>query len=259
MLPAIHPNAIISSQATIGHNNQIGNNVTIEGNVVLGNNNIIMNGAVIKSGTRIGDYNCVHEYAVVGGLPQDISFDARTISHVEIGDHNILREYVTINRATREHQATRLANHNYLMTNSHIAHDCQLANHIIIAPAAALGGHVHVDDRAFISGGVMIHQFVHIGSLAMIGGNSKVTKNALPMMITDGNPASLRGLNIVGLKRNGYTSENIRMLKQIYRLINQPGAILENTLNDLRLKDHPLCDIYATFIETSKRGFHRNI
>ena len=259
MLPAIHPSAIISSQSILGQNNQIGNNVTIEDDVVLGSNNTIMNGVTLKSGTRIGNSNCIHEYAVIGGLPQDISFDARTISHVEIGDHNILREYVTINRATRKQQATRLGNHNYLMTHCHVAHDCQLANHIVVAPSAALGGHVFVDDRAFISGGVMIHQFVHIGSLAMLGGNSKVTKNALPMMITDGNPARLRGLNIVGLKRNAYTCEDIRMLKNIYRLINQPGVILENTLESLRLMNNPLCDIYATFIETSKRGFHRNI
>lgn len=254
---SIDSGAVISSQATVGMNNQIGNNVTIEEDVVLGDNNTILNGAVIKSGTRIGDNNNIHEYAVIGGLPQDLGFDAQTVSYVEIGDNNTLREYVTINRATQEKQATRLGDNNYLMTHCHVAHDCRLANHIVMAPSAGLGGHVHVDDRAFISGGVMAHQFVHIGSLAMIGGNTKVTQNVLPMMITDGNPARLRGLNIVGLKRNGYKADDVRVLKKIFNLIGQTGLLHEETLSELRSLDDPLGESFAVFIESSKRGFHR--
>lgn len=224
---------------------------------MLGDNNTILNGVVIKSGTRIGDNNIIHEYAVIGGLPQDLGFVMNTISYVEIGNQNTLREYVTINRATQEQQQTRLGSNNYLMTHCHLAHDCCLADHIIMAPSAALGGHVQVDDRAFISGGVMVHQYVRIGALAMIGGNTKVTQNVLPMMITDGNPARLRGLNIVGLKRNDYDADDMRVLKKIYKLIDQSGLLQENILDELRSLDKPLCDIYVDFIESSKRGFHR--
>jgi len=254
---SIHPGAVISSLAETGLNNQIGDNVTIEDDVVLGDNNTILNGVVIKSGSRIGDNNAIHEYAVIGGLPQDLGFDASTISYVEIGNRNTLREYVTINRATQERFATRLGDNNYLMTHCHVAHDCRLADDIIMAPSAALGGHVIVDDRAFISGGVMVHQYVHIGSLAMIGGNSKITQNVLPMMITDGNPARLRGLNIVGLKRNDYEMEDIRALKKIYNLIDQTGLLLEDTLEEMRSIDNLLGNSFANFIESSKRGFHR--
>lgn len=257
MTNKIDCSAIISSQASLGENNRIGAHVMIEDDVVLGDNNIIMSGAVIKSGTRLGNHNSIHEYAVIGGLPQDLGFDAQSKTFVELGDHNTLREYTTINRATKENKATRLGNHNYLMTHCHIAHDCQLANHIIMAPSAALGGHVHVDERAFISGGVMVHQFVHIGSLAMIGGNTKVTQNVLPMMITDGNPARLRGLNVVGLKRNGYKAGDIRVLKNIYSLINKTSLPLEETLQALRDMENDLGGIYADFIELSDRGFHR--
>ena len=256
MTQSIHPGAAISSQATLGQNNQIGANVIIEDDVVLGDNNTIMSGAIIKSGTRIGDHNCIHEYVVIGGLPQDLGFKTQTISYVELGDHNTLREYITINRATKEQQSTQLGNHNYLMTHCHVAHDCQLANHIILAPFTALGGHVHVDDRAFISGGVMVHQFVHIGSLAMVGGNTKVTQNILPMMITDGNPARLRGLNIVGLKRNGFKAEDLHWLKKIYALINQKSLSLEGRMKKLGAMDSPLGKHYADFIKLSQRGFH---
>ncbi len=257
MSQSIHPSAIISDKASLGKNNKIAANVIIEDDVILGDNNIIMAGAIIKSGSRLGDHNTIHEYAVIGGLPQDLGFDPNSISHVEIGNHNTLREYTTINRASKEQQATRLGDHNYLMTHCHIAHDCQLANHVIMAPSAALGGHVHVDERAFISGGVMVHQFVHIGTLAMIGGNTKITQNALPMMITDGNPARLRGLNIVGLKRNAYKSEDIRILKKVFQLIANNSLSLDDTLLALRNLKNDLASSYADFIEFSQRGFHR--
>jgi len=254
---SIHPSAIISAHATLGNNNKIAAHVIIEDDVVLGDNNIIMSGAILKSGSRLGNHNTIHEYAVIAGLPQDLGFEIQTKSYVEIGNHNNLREYVTLNRASKENQSTRIGDHNYLMSYCHIAHDCQLANHVIMAPSAALGGHVHVDDRAFISGGVMVHQFVHIGSLAMIGGNSKITQNVLPMMITDGNPARLRGLNIVGLRRNGYKTSDIRDLKKVYHLIADAKLSLENTLLALRNLNNDLAASYADFIEFSDRGFHR--
>ncbi len=257
MSNAIHPSAIVSESARLGENNTLGPHVIIEDDVRLGNGNTLMSGAVLKAGTRLGNDNTVHEYAVLGGLPQDLGFVAGKATCVEIGNGNTLREYVTVNRATKEGGATRLGNDNYLMVNAHIAHDCVLADNIILAPEAALGGHVQVQSRAFISGGVMVHQFTTIGSLAMVGGNAKITQDVLPYMITDGNPARLRGLNVVGLRRNGYNRDDVRVLKEIYQLINRSGLAQESFLARIAALDSPLATQFVRFIENAKRGFHR--
>ncbi len=256
MSNTIHPSAIVSEAASLGENNTIGPHVIIEEDVRLGNDNTLMAGVVLKAGSRLGDGNTIHEYTVIGGLPQDLGFDGRATA-AEIGNGNTLREYVTVNRATREGGATRLGNDNYLMVNTHIAHDCALADNIILAPEAALGGHVHVQSRAFISGGVMVHQFTTIGTLAMVGGNAKITQDVLPFMITDGNPARLRGLNVVGLRRNGYGRDEVRVLKEIYQLINRSGLAQEQFLARIASLDSPLARQFVQFIENAKRGFHR--
>ena len=253
----IHPSAIVSGQARLGDNNRIGPNVIIEDDVQLGDDNALMAGVVLKAGTRLGNGNTVHEYAVLGGLPQDIHFDAATTSWLEIGDHNTLREYVTINRASQDQATTRVGNHNYLMTEVHLGHDCVLGDHIVIAPGTGLGGFVEVADRAFISGGVMVHQFVHIGGYAMVGGNAKITRNVLPYMITDGVPARVRGLNLVGLQRAGFSREDIRTLKTAYQLIHRSGEPQAAIVSGLRAMSSPFTTELADFIQQARRGFHR--
>jgi len=252
----IHPTALVSAKASLGEHNQIGAGVSIEAGVTLGNNNTLMQGVVLKEGTRVGNDNTLHEYSVLGGLPQDLGFKDKP-TYVELGNGNVLREYVTVNRASQEETATRLGNDNYLMTQVHLGHDCVLANNVIIAPGTGLGGFVNVADKAFISGGVMVHQFVHIGTYAMVGGNAKITQNVLPYMITDGVPAVARGLNLVGLKRGGFRHNDIKILKSAYQLINRSGLPQETVIEHLREFNHELSTHLAEFMLSSKRSFHR--
>lgn len=258
MSNTIHPSAIVSEQAQLGEGNTIGAFAVIENDVKLGDNNTLLSGAVLKAGTTLGNGNTLHEHAVIGGLPQDLGFDADTVSSVEIGDGNVLREFVTIHRASKEKKATRLGNENYLMTQVHIGHDCVLENNIVIAPSTGLGGFVSVEDRAFISGGVMVHQFVHIGSLAMLGGNAKITQDVLPYMICDGNPAHINGLNKVGLRRAGLKMEDIRSLKKAYQIIFRGDEKLEQRLATLSQQNDVFSQHLSSFLQRANRGFHRD-
>ena len=257
MSNTIHPTAIVSKQALLGENNIIGPHVVIDANVQMGNGNTLMTGALLKEGVNIGNNNTIHEYAVIGGLPQDLGFDSATTSYVTIGNSNTLREYVTVHRASKADAFTQLGDENYLMTHVHLGHDCKLGNNVIIAPSSGLGGFVHVADRAFISGGVMVHQFVQIGTLAMIGGNAKITQDALPYMITDGVPASVRGLNLVGLRRAGCSRSDIQALKQAYQIIHRSAQPQQIILEELRQINSPYALNLAEFITGSNRSFHR--
>lgn len=253
----IHSTAIVSEQAELGDNNQIGPYAVIEADTVVGDGNIIAAHAVVKRRTRIADNNTIAEHAVLGGLPQDLGFTEGE-TEVEIGSGNVLREGVTINRATKDQSATRLGDNNYFMTQVHVGHDCQIGNHVIIAPSTGIGGHVHIQDRAFISGGVMVHQFVNIGAYAMIGGNSKITQDALPFFMTDGVPATVRGLNLVGLKRAGYRREDIRALKEAYRILFRSLDPLDDRIAEISAIDNKTVSQLTEFITASKRGFHRD-
>lgn len=253
----IHPSAIVSDKAKLGSGNQIGPFAIIEDDVQLGDNNIIASHVVLKNHTRLGNDNTLAEHVVLAGLPQDLGF-ADKITFVEIGNGNTLREGVTINRASKDNHATRLGNDNYLMALVHVGHDCQLGNNIIIAPSSGIGGHVQIADRAFISGGVMVHQFVQIGSYAMIGGNTKITRDTLPFMMTDGVPASVHGLNLVGLKRAGFKLDAIKALKEAYRILFRTPASLEVKLEQIQAIDNEHTRSLAVFISGSRRGFHRD-
>jgi UDP-N-acetylglucosamine acyltransferase len=248
----IHPTALVAPDADLGDDNIIGPYVTIESDVTIGNNNTFLQGAVIKDGSRIGDNNAIHEYAVIAGLPQDIGFDGKP-TQVRIGNNNVLREYVTISRATKADAPTTIGDDNFLMNQVHLGHDCVLANRIIIAPGTGLGGHVHVSDRAFISGGVMVHQFVQIGTIAMVGGNSKITKDVLPYMITDGVPAEPHGPNVVGLRRAGFDSENLRALKQAYKIIRRMNLSKDEVIAQLNKLNTDTANHLAEFILNSNR------
>lgn len=258
MSNTIHATALVSDKAQLGKGNVIGAFVVIEDDVILGDNNILLNGVVLKSGSNIGSENKIYEYAVIGGLPQDLSFDAAVSSYVKIGSKNTLREFVSISRASQENKATVLGDENYLMNQVHLGHDCELENNVIIAPGTGLGGFVSVEDKAFISGGVMVHQFVHIGSLAMIGGNAKITQDVLPFMMADGNPAQITGLNKLGLRRAGYKLDDVNVLKKAYKLLFSTESKLEQRLNQLSQLDHTSAYHLTSFIKASKRGFHRD-
>ncbi|MBI3562770.1 MAG: acyl-ACP--UDP-N-acetylglucosamine O-acyltransferase [Gammaproteobacteria bacterium] len=254
----IHSTAIVDASVRLGQDNCIGPYAIVEAEVELGNANQIAAHAVLKRGTRMGNNNQVYEHAVIGGIPQDLKFtDPNLLTYVQIGDNNVLREYVSINRASKPGQATVLGHGNFLMATAHIGHDCQLGNNNTLVVSAGLAGHVSVADKVFISGGVMVHQFCHIGSYAMLGGNAKITQDCLPYMITDGNPAQVRGLNLVGLKRAGFSTQELRLLKDAYHLLFMREKDLDSSLTALAQLQQPLTDQLRGFIQRAKRSFHR--
>ena len=254
----IHSSALVSKKAQLGENNVIGPFAIIEDDVQLGDGNQIAAHAVIKRFTSMGNDNLVYEQAVIGGWPQHLAYtDGSVQTFCQIGNGNIFREAVTINRAYHAGQSTVLGNQNFLMVTSHIGHDCVVGDEITMATSAGLGGHVTVGNKAFISGGVMVHQFTHIGRYAMIGGNSKITQDVLPFMITDGNPATVRGLNMVGLKRAGFSLADISTLKTAYQMLFKPGSLASN-LAQLDTLEHDLARELSEFVQAADRGFHRD-
>jgi len=252
----IHPTAIVASTAELGENNNVGPYTVIEDGAVLGDNNRVAAHSVIKRSVRMKNDNVIFEHAVLGGTPQYAGFDEAIETYLEIGSANIFREGTTVNCGIYKGENTRIGDRNFLMHAVHIGHDCLIANDITVGPSTGIGGHVEIFDKVVISGGVMVHQFGKIGRFAMVGGNAKITQDVLPFMITDGNPASVRGLNLVGLKRADFDLNDIKMLKKAYRLLFHGGA-QEDNLAAIQALNHALCDELCAFIARSERGFHR--
>ena len=250
----IHSTAVVAADARLGANVCIGPYAVIEEDVVLGDDCQIAAHAVIKRHTRLGARNRIAENAVIGGDPQDFKFRPDCISFTEIGDDNWLREGVTVHRGSREGSTTRLGNGCFLMAYSHIAHDCAVGNHVVMANTAGIAGEVAVHDRAFVAAAVTVHQFCRIGRHAMIGLSSKVVQDALPFCITDGNPGRARGLNIVGLRRNGFGKDEVAALKDAYRMLYSRVPLAE-ALARMKAMNSTAASELAGFIEASKRGF----
>ena len=230
----------------------------IEDDVILGDDCEIGAYAVIKRNTRMGARNRVFEHAVIGGDPQDYKFKSDTLSYTEIGDDNCFREGVTVHRGSRSDASTRIGNACFFMAYAHVAHDCQLGSGIVMVNNSGVAGEGVVGDKAIISGNVSVHQFCRIGRYAMIGLSSKVVQDALPFCITDGNPARARGLNLIGLRRNGFSRDEIAALKEAYRLIHQRVPLPE-ALALMDAMAGPLVAEFAAFIRTATqakgRGF----
>lgn len=252
----IHSTAIVSSGARLGDDVVVGPYAVIEDDTEIGARTRIHAHAVVRRYTRLGTGNAVHEGAVLGGEPQDLGFTEAATS-LEIGDGNRIRECVTIHRASKTGEATLVGSECFLMAYSHVAHDCRLGDRVILANNVALAGHVTIGDGAFLSGGVVVHQFCRIGRLAMIGGNTKVVQDCLPFVTTDGVPGQARGLNVVGLRRAGVGASQLRTLKEAYRLLLRSALPLEAALSKLAALQDPLVDVLAAFVRGSKRGFHR--
>ena len=250
----IHPTAVIDPGARIGAGVHIAAYAVIEGDVAIGEGCRIGAHAVIKRHTRMGARNRIGEHAVLGGDPQDLKFNPDTRSGVELGDDNVLREGVTIHRGSRPDSDTRVGNGCFLMAYCHIAHDCAVGSHVVMANTATLGGEVTVFDRAFISGAVNVHQFCRIGRNAMIGGCSKITQDVLPFCITDGNPSRARGLNLVGLRRSGLAPADIAALKEAYRLLYQ-RVPLATAIERMKASASAPVRELAAFMAAGKRGF----
>lgn len=228
----IHPTAIIHPNARLHPTVQVGPYVVIGDRVTIDAGTVIDAHVVVRGFTEIGADNHIFSGAVIGGDPQDLKFDGAE-SWVKIGDRNRIREFVTVNRATGEGATTILGNDNLLMAYVHVAHDCLIEDHVVISGSVALAGHVHIESRAVLGGLVGIHQFVHIGSHAMLGGMSRVVQDVPPFMLVEGNPALVRSLNFVGLKRAGIDREEISQLKKAFRLLYRSGNTIREAINQL--------------------------
>ncbi|MCC7084540.1 MAG: acyl-ACP--UDP-N-acetylglucosamine O-acyltransferase [Pirellulales bacterium] len=251
----IHPLAVVHPQANVGAGVTIGPFAIVEADVVIGEGCQIAGHAVIKSGVRLGPNNAVGEGAILGGLPQHVRCP-KDVGQVVIGANNTIREYSTIHLAMKPETATTLGDHNYLMAGAHVAHDCHLGNHVILANNALLAGHVFVGDRAFVSGAVAVHQFCRIGQMAMLGGHARVVRDVPPFMMIDGISGDIVGLNIVGLKRNGYELKQINQLKAAYRIIYRSSLPWKEML--LRLAEEAAdgpAHVLVEFFQGGTRGF----
>jgi UDP-N-acetylglucosamine acyltransferase len=251
---SIHPTSIISEKAQLGAGVTIGPFAVIEPDTVIGEGSEVRAHACIKRFTRLGPSNIIYEGAVLGGEPQDVSYQGAE-SRLIIGARNHIREGVTVHRGTEQASETVVGSDCFLMAYSHVAHNCRLGDRVIIANNVALAGHIEIEDRAFISGGVVVHQFCRIGRLAMVGGNSKIVQDCLPFVITDGNPGRARGLNLVGLRRAGFKADEIKKLKEAYRVLLRSGLRLEDALSELSGMNDAGVDYLIRFVRASKRGF----
>ena len=214
----IHSTAIVDKTAELAAGVEVGPFSIIGGEVKIGDGCRIASHVLIADGTVLGKNCQIHHGAVLGTIPQDLKFEGeKTI--LRLGDNNVVREYATLNRGTKERGETTIGSGCLLMAYSHVAHDCVVGNNVILANCVNFAGHVRIGDFALIGGLVPVHQFVHVGEHAIIGGGYRVPKDVCPYSMVAGNPLKTTGLNLVGLKRRGFSTEAIRILKQAFKLL----------------------------------------
>ncbi|HEY4361018.1 MAG TPA: acyl-ACP--UDP-N-acetylglucosamine O-acyltransferase [Bryobacteraceae bacterium] len=247
----VHPDAVIGAGAVIG------DFAMVEQDVVIGAGCVLEPYVYVKRWTTLGERNRISAGTVLGTDPLDKNFTGAR-SYLRIGDDNTIREHYTISRGTAPESETVIGNGNYIMTSGHIAHNCRIGNRTVIASCALVAGYVEIEDEAFISGGVVIHQYSRIGRLAMIAGNTRVNSDAPPYFLYADYNIAAKGLNLVGLKRAGFSMEEVRALKTAYRLLFRAGLKLEEALARLEQEvstEHT--QHLAAFIRSSKRGICR--
>lgn len=251
----ISPLAYVHPEAQIGEGCEIGPFCYIDKNVVIGNNNHLMNGVTLLSGARIGNNNRIFPGAVIGAIPQDLKFKGEETT-AEVGDNNTIRENVTINRGTAAKGKTVVGSNNLLMEGMHVAHDAVVGNGCIIGNTTKIAGEVVIDDFAIISACVLIHQFCHIGSYVMVGGGTRTSQDIPPYCMAAREPVSYCGLNLVGLRRRGFSKEVIENIHNTYRLLYQRGKLRDECLKEIR-KTVPLSpeiEYILNFVTSSTRG-----
>lgn len=254
----ISPLAYIHPEAKIGENVEIGPFVYIDKNVVIGDNNTIMPNANILYGARIGNNNRIFPGAVIGAIPQDLKFKGEETT-AEIGDNNTIRENVTINRGTAAKGKTVVGNNNLLMEGVHVAHDAIIGNGCIIGNSTKFAGETIIDDYSIISANVLMHQFCRVGGYGMLQGGSRFSKDIPPFIIAGREPIAYCGINIVGLRRRGFSNELIENIHNAYRIIYNSGKNTAEALEQVKQEVHmsPEIEYIISFIENSKRGIIR--
>ncbi len=256
---SIHPTAIIHKNAELDSSVEVGPYAIIGEHVRIGKDTKIRSHVVIDGWTTIGESNTIYPFAAIGLEPQDLKFKGEKTT-LEVGNHNTIREYATLHRGTESGGGiTRIGSHNVMMAYIHVAHDCLLGDHIIMSNAATLAGSIVVGDHAILGGLCAVHQFVKIGSYSMIGGCSCVVQDVPPFVSVAGNHAKMYGLNSLGLKRHGFSQDQISTLKSTYKLLFRSGKIMREAIQTGRKKwpDNVHVEKFLSFVEKSERGICR--
>jgi len=255
----IHPTAIISAAASLADDVRVGPYTVIGADVTIGAGTQIDSHCSIKGPTTLGERNHIYPFASLGDDPQDKKY-AGEPTRLEIGSGNTIREYCTINRGTTQDEGiTRVGNDNWIMAYCHVAHDCWVGNEIIMANGASLAGHAHVDDYAILSAFCAIHQFCRIGSHSFIGAYGGISKDVPPYVVAFGQPPEPRGINSEGLRRRNFTADQIRNLKEAYRIMYRSDLRLSEAKEKLDglVGEQPELEILVEFIARSERGIFR--
>jgi UDP-N-acetylglucosamine acyltransferase len=255
----IHKTALIDGKAELDSGVEVGPYSIIGPNVKIGKNTKIGPHVIIDQWTQIGEGCNIFQFSSIGAAPQDLKYRGEE-SWVMMGNNNTLREFVTINRGTSQAGGkTIIGNNNFFMAYCHVAHDCRIGNHVILANAATLAGHIQIEDHAIVGGLVGVHQFVRLGCHSIIGGGSGVNKDIPPYTMANGQRAKLYGLNLVGLKRHNFSQDVLRDLKKAYRLILRSNQTLEKSIERAQAEvPHSLeVDHFIDFIKSSERGITR--
>ncbi len=255
----IHPTAIISPDAVIGADVSIGPYAVIASDVVIGDGTVIGPHTTIDPYVTIGQRCRIYQFASIGAAPQSVKFEGQK-TEVRIGNDTIIREFVTVHRGTVAGGGmTVVGDNNLLMAYSHVAHDCKTGSHVIMANAATLAGHIVLGHHVTVGGLVAIHQFVRIGDYAFVGGKSAVVKDIPPFVIAAGDRATLHGLNTVGLKRQGFSSETLANLKRAYRIVFRIGLTVKEAVERIKAEVDLIPEVvnFIEFLQSSERGITR--
>ncbi len=258
MTPLVAANASIDPRAELADSVEVGPYCVIGPHVRIGAGTRLLGNVTITGRVTIGRYNWIHPGTVIGGEPQDLSYRGEE-TEVVIGDHNTFRECVTINRGTEKDAGiTSVGSHCYFMACSHVAHDCRVGDHVVIANGSLLGGHVHIDDHASLSGAVAVHHYTTIGSYSFVGGLSRVLHDSPPFMLLEGSPARPRCINIVALKRNEFPADVISALSDAHRLLYRAKVGLDHAREILRSEGKllPQVNQLLSFIQSQQEGRH---
>jgi UDP-N-acetylglucosamine acyltransferase len=250
----IHPTAIVETGAELEEEVEIGPYACIGAKVKIGPRTIVQSHAFIEGAVRIGADNLIGHGAILGAPPQDLSFKCGTPSSVQIGNHNTIREHVTIHRGTAANSATRIGDDNFLMAGAHLGHNCTLGNKVTIANNCLLGGYVSVDDGAFLGGASIFHQFVRIGRLAMIRGGAALSKDMPPFVIAV-EENMVAGLNVIGLRRAGFSAEERAEIRRAFRLLYESGLNVSQALAQARAQTWSApAQQFFDFVAAARRG-----
>jgi len=254
----IHPSTLVDPSAEIGAGTIIGPYCVIGANVVIGGSCWLQHHVTLQGPMRAGAQNKFYAYCSVGQETQDLKY-AGEPTYLEIGNENTFREFVTVNRSTTSEGKTRIGSRGNFLAYSHIGHDCSVGNEVVFSNNGTLAGHVQIGDNAVMGGLTAVHQFCRIGRFAITGGCSKIVQDVPPFMIADGNPAKIRGVNLVGLERRNFPAESVKLIKEAFRLIyrskNNTGQALEAVRKELPQSEE-IREI-VEFIEKTERGIIR--